>query len=184
MKRLKIYLMLVFILLVGSYTFSSCSSSNDSKAKKVVVEYLKENLDDFKSYTPVSWGELKKCSIDSLKKYDTYYNTQLNSLNYALEYKEKLQTIITSYKQKGNCDSTDYLEAVAQLEGVIARCKRDQKNLSNYVNSYPNEWWTIKHKYRVKNVAGAFILKEEDFKIDNELSKVIDIAILVDTDLH
>lgn len=56
----------LIVLLIGFVcVFEACSSSNEDKAKRTVKDYLKENLDNFKSYDPVSWGNLRKFSIDS-----------------------------------------------------------------------------------------------------------------------
>lgn len=60
-------------------------SSNEDKAKRAVKDYLKENLDNFKSYEPVSWGNLREFFIDSIKQNDSYYQEHLHSANEALK---------------------------------------------------------------------------------------------------
>ena len=49
----------IFILLtLLSILITSCSQTNESKAKKVIKEYFKETLDDYDSYTPMNYSEL------------------------------------------------------------------------------------------------------------------------------
>ena len=47
---------ILFALL--SILITSCSQTNESKAKKVIKEYFKETLDDYDSYSPVSSSEI------------------------------------------------------------------------------------------------------------------------------
>ena len=49
----------IFILLtLLSILITSCSQTNESKAKKVIKEYFKETLDDYDSYSPMNYSEL------------------------------------------------------------------------------------------------------------------------------
>ncbi|WP_458409249.1 hypothetical protein [Bacteroides congonensis] len=170
----------LIVLLIGFVcVFEACSSSNEDKAKRTVKDYLKENLDNFKSYDPVSWGNLRKFSIDSIKQNDSYYQEHLYSANEALRRSKELQIIVDSYKGKKDTTSIEYTEIVAQIEGCKARYESEQEKLSNYLKiTYPNEsCWVIDHKYRASNNVGALILNEETFYINEDCSNVINTSV-------
>ena len=149
-RKWKVSLNLVILLIGFVCVLGACSSSNEDKAKRTVKDYLKENLDNFKSYEPVFWGNLREFSIDSIKQNDSYYQEHLHS-------------------------SIEYAEIVAQIEGCRARYESEQEKLSNYLKTaYPDHsCWVIDHKYRASNNIGALILNEETFYITKDCSSVI-----------
>ena len=58
-KKQTVMKKVIFILLtLLSILITSCSQTNESKAKKVIKEYFKETLDDYDSYSPVSFSEI------------------------------------------------------------------------------------------------------------------------------
>ena len=156
-RKWKVSLNLVILLIGFVCVLGACSSSNEDKAKRTVKDYLKENLDNFKSYEPVFWGNLREFSIDSIKQNDSYYQEHLHSANEALKRSKELLIIIDSYKSKKDTISIEYAEIVAQIEGCRARY----------------ECWVIDHKYRASNNIGALILNEETFYITKDCSSVI-----------
>ena len=174
-RKWKVSLNLVILLIGFVCVLGACSSSNEDKAKRTVKDYLKENLDNFKSYEPVFWGNLREFSIDSIKQNDSYYQEHLHSANEALKRSKELLIIIDSYKSKKNTISIEYAEIVAQIEGCRARYESEQEKLSNYLKTaYPDHsCWVIDHKYRASNNIGALILNEETFYITKDCSSVI-----------
>lgn len=169
----------LIILLIGFMCVGACSSSNEDKAKRAVKDYLKENLDNFKSYEPVSWGNLREFSIDSIKQNDSYYQEHLHSANEALKRSKELRIIIDSYKSEKDTMSIEYAEFVAQIEGCKARYESEQEKLSNYLKTaYSDDsYWVIDHKYRASNNVGALILNEETFFINKDCSSVINTSV-------
>lgn len=174
-KKQRVSLYLIILIIGFVCVLGACSLSNEDKAKRAVKNYLKENLDNFKSYEPVSWGNLREFSIDSIKQNDNYYQEHLHSANEALKRSKELRIIIDSIISKKDTMSIEYAEIVAQIEGCKARYESEQEKLSNYLKTvYPNDsYWVIDHKYRASNNIGALILNEETFYINKDCSSVI-----------
>ncbi|EKN09451.1 hypothetical protein HMPREF1076_04480 [Parabacteroides goldsteinii CL02T12C30] len=167
MKRL-IYILSVVIILC------SCQKSNEDKAKEIVKQHLKENLNDWNSYEPISFSPLDSVfsvmEIDpdiiaaesKLKLFDRPFSLSTSMLEtwkedtvkYAKAYKEEL----SNWKMLN--------DSVFYYKSIVDSLK------SNYQPRF--EGFIIRHKYRANNENGVKLLYDVNFYLDILLSSVVD----------
>lgn len=167
MKRLICILSVVILL-------CSCQKSNEDKAKEIVKQHLKENLNDWNSYEPISFSSLDSVlsfmEIDhdilvaesKLKLLDKPFSLSTflleawkeDTVEYAGVYKEEL----ANWKMLN--------DSVSYYKSIVDSLK------SNYQPKF--EGFVIQHKYRANNEIGAKQLYNVNFYIDTSLSRVVD----------
>ncbi|NGM63514.1 hypothetical protein G5B30_16515 [Sphingobacterium sp. SGG-5] len=157
MKRLMPLFIIVFFLF-------SCSQSNESKAQKAVKKYLKENMNDPKSYEDVKWS-----SVDTV--FAPYKGTekslvQLYKMDSLISELKKLSILmVTNYdKYKTYYKSTDSILNQHRKEYQL-----DSANYKEYIG------YTITHIFRAKNGFGATVLNKNTFTLDKDLKEVISV---------
>ena len=180
----------IFILLtLLSILITSCSQTNESKAKKVLKEYFKETLDDYDSYSPVSFSEIAMTKtkwelpkelepeLEKLKKIakkinqSGYGNINITSdADYHIQYLDKYSEIIS--KKESN-DSK--VKEAKEWKALWLEFKHYQDIIYASKNSFQPEFigWKMIHKFRAKNRMGGNELNEIEFQFDKDITKVV-----------
>ncbi len=142
---MKHYLKFFVIVLV----LTSCTKSNEDKAKEGVKDYLKTNMNDFKSYEPVEWG-----AVDSL--FLECQETQ--------EYKELNDSIAFYFDKSNNNTSHEEWQKYFDLH------QKASNKLIVMLKMYKPKFdgYKIIHKYRGTNELGAMVLNETWFYLDKD----------------
>jgi len=152
------------------------SQTRTEKAKILIREYFKENMNDYSSYSPVSYGKL-----DSLftKIYDD--ESILSTYEWTMEAAKdaNLTDVDVTY------DLTEIIESMetrAHLykEGAILKWKiyeGRRKILMEFIKLFTPEFigWEITHKYRAKNQYNATILYNKEFRLNKGMTKITEI---------
>nr|DAT61922.1 MAG TPA: hypothetical protein [Caudoviricetes sp.] len=173
MKKL---LFSIFLIMTSLGSFAQNKSTEDV-AKGLIKEYFRENMNDFESYSPVSFS-----AIDSLF---TSISDNEFIMNLYIETKKAQEDAGLR-----NVDITyDISSTLAEMEenednykpGVIAKWKLyqiKQKMLLECIENFTPVFkgWKIAHKYRAKNEFNAVIIHNEEFQFDKELNNLIKIT--------
>ena len=163
MKKL-IYLLIICL-------FTSCSS-DENKARNMIEDFLKHNLDDYSNYEAISWGKLEK--VDSIIKYDWRYESYISSINMHAQSIKDLEPNLNVYKNWKDTLSENYKELIRQKQERTERLKKVQDELTVYIQNYPYiSGWTIELTYREPNKVGAQKLHKETFYITEDFSKIV-----------
>lgn len=144
--------------------FMSCSS-NESKAKKLIDEYLKSELENSDSYSPVSWGRLQH--VDSLILYDARYLAHLENLH---TQKSRLQELNAKIlKSDGDTQALEELLALTEkrLHSAIITLERYK-----YEYEYA-AGWSISHGYSFYNNVGELEIRRTNFYITEDIKTVV-----------
>lgn len=161
MKRI----LIAFIILV---LFYSCSQTPEQKAQKVITNYLQKNIDDWKSYESIEFGNLDssyslfdedyKIIITDSVNSSKIFNAQMELFNFYLDEHE------TSEAQKVLlvCDSV--ARESKRADSLLITARKEWKSIFN--------GWHLMHKYRAKNLNGNYKLHNVHFEISKDFSSV------------
>ena len=138
------------ILLLSVLAVMLCACSQQHKAEKMVKKYLKENLDDFKSYDPISFSDLQPI----------YLKDKLGEVLHTLkDFKD------TSFDEtRISEDSMFYATVCHDIDSV--QLIYDQAISSEIYG------WKIEHSYRASNKLGATEKYTEVFEFDKDMSEI------------
>ncbi len=161
MKKLVLFLFTAIIIL------SSCSSSKESKAKKLIEEHFKNSMNDWSSYEFVKMTDLDSTfstfigSEKGSKMWDKKTDIELNEsiLQIEAEYEtdpERKILLLDSIK-KGNDYLLEYLQAEKEFKPK-------------------HDGWYTDFSCRGKNKLGALILNKYRFYFDLNVEKIIQIS--------
>lgn len=167
----KLALLLFFFPLV---LFSQTANNRLDKAKALIRQEFKENMNDYASYSPVSYS-----SLDSL--FTSPFEDE--SINRTLERTIKAQIKAGAENLEITDDVTPIIEAIEKepelyKEGALDNCKvyaAYQKILLSELKNFVPEFigWKLTHKYRAKNTYNATILHEFEFRFDKGMTKIL-----------
>lgn len=140
-------ILLLFVIII----FTCCS--NQKKCEITIHKYLKENLDDYKSYESISFSEI-----------DTSWTSIFNDYNY-IHNEDRIQECNDSVILlcSDNTMKFDKNKSIELLKEVI---------ITNIINDslYKNfkqqpEFLYMSHKYRAKNKFGIYQNYKKFFKL-------------------
>lgn len=140
------------ILLASVLVVMLCACSQQHKAEKMVKKYLKENLDDFKSYDPISFSDLQPIYLKDVIQEDI----------------DRLTDEVDKFSVFNDSDD-------AQLQSIYTEaCHRADslKNVIDTVNGTIIDGWKIEHSYRASNKLGATEKYTEVFEFDKDMSEI------------
>ena len=183
----------VLTLLLIFITFICSAQTRTEKAKISIRKYLKENLNDYKSYEPVYFSKIDSLftsiedyvpfNIDFKRVYDSV--SKLKELGITTlsidDNNETIDKIIGSVSDiileiESNPDkyirgaTTKFKLQKIELEAL----KRYKSSLQESMSKFKPEFigWKINHKFRSKNMYGGVVLKEYQFKFDKNLNVI------------
>lgn len=174
MKKLQIFLL---IFLATSVTYGQQRNERLDKAKELIDAEFKENMNDYSSYSPVSYSSL-----------DTLYTSIFEDKNFiefllmpALKEMEKLNKVFTNpiditYDAEPLIKEIDKDPSKYKEELVLALKTFDnkQKMMLIDIKLFVPEFigWKLVHKYRSKNEYNALILYEYEFFFNKDMTAI------------
>ena len=181
---------LLFVLL--PILIASCEQTKEAKAEKVIKKYLKETMDDYASYSPVSFSELTmvKTEWELPKELEPEFKK-------LVEIAEKINK--TGYSINTTSDANYYLKDFIYPEEDYVRHIKEEKKKKETLSrrskqkalwlefkhyqdiiyaskkSFQPEFigWKMTHKFRAKNRMGGTELNKVEFRFDKDITKVI-----------
>lgn len=170
MKVTVLLLTTLFIPLVG---FSQQKLSKLDKAKQLIKEEFKETMNDYASYSPVSYGK-----VDSLFTSASEDEGCINA--YIRAIKDKEQAGLD--KVEGLPDVSETIKKMKENEhqykdGAILNWEiyQSSRNIFYlYLENFHPQFigWKLIHKYRTKNTYNATILKKQEFRFNKEMTTI------------
>lgn len=179
MKRLLLFMAAIVML-------SSCSS-NEKKAETLIKDYLSTRLNDFKSYEPVEtkvdtlfdWPIWDDKIMELAKKLKTYED---NGNEYSEEAKQAQNVMYTWLLDLSSFGQSKYKEAARnfykssllsfadKIEGY--KIQKEIAELSSKKDLTKQIGWSVDHKFRSNNLAGAAVLDNYYFMTDMKFKNV------------
>ena len=135
--------------------------SKQQKAELLIERFMKENLNDFKSYEPIGYSK-----IDTLKS--EFPCTELGIVTLSLA------NLALSYHEESS-NEINFSSYSTQRERLIPIAKEILGEYKKFTVSYPKIGlgWTITHKCRSKNNRGNLMLGNWIFGFDKEIENII-----------
>jgi len=158
------------ILLIAACILMASCTSKQHKAEYLVKDYVKTHLSDPGSYEVVSFGEVDTIfkRYSQTKQWDSLMTANKVAKQKVDRIKDTLNNLITSSKMQ-------YMAALKRQMQYEA----DTSTLSKTIRSNellfkgPMKGWNITHIYRAKNDKGAMILHNTQFRLDSDLTAVV-----------
>ena len=198
-KKQTVMKKVIFILLtLLSILITSCSQTNESKAKKVIKEYFKETLDDYDSYSPMNYSELNmtetKWKLPKELEPELIKLTEVvKRINQQFGYTIEITSDVDYYIEK--IDANHFIEEINKYTGekykkhtteefrsklekekpLWLEFKHYQDKINASKNNFQPEFigWKMTHKFRAKNRMGGNELNEIEFQFDKDITKVV-----------
>ena len=178
---------ILFALL--SILITSCSQTNESKAKKVIKEYFKETLDDYDSYSPVSSSEITMAKtkwklpkelepeLEKLAEIAEKINRSgFGNIDITSDADDIIKDLdeISEYSYKKKLDKSR-IKKIENWKALWLEFKHYQDIIYASKNSFQPEFigWKMTHKFRAKNRMGGNELNEIEFQFDKDITKVV-----------
>lgn len=170
MKNWILLLLLSFPIIIYSQTINK----RLEKAKILIRQEFKENMNDYSSYTPVSYG-----NIDSL--FTSPFDE--DHIKSTLESTIKAKIKAGAEDLKITDDVTPIIEAISKephlyKDGALEKYeiysiyqKMLQLEIQNYVPQFIG--WKVTHKYRAKNSFNAITLYQYEFRFNKEMTQIL-----------
>ena len=167
----------IVLILAAAAFFAGCAS-DESRAKKLIREYMKASLKDPSSYEPISFGVL-----DSL--FSPYIVTEEGRLLFDLgshigEYGAKSSEYESKSRQLRIFGATlddrrmalDYLDSAEFYNDKMEAAKKlFEKNDEAHVGEFCG--WLMTHKFRAKNSFGGVDVDEFSFFFNKEITSLM-----------
>ena len=187
---------LLFVLL--PILIASCEQTKEAKAEKVIKKYLKETMDDYASYSPVSFSELTMVKtewelpkelepeltelIEVAKRINQQFGYKIDLTQNADYYIERINANhfideINKYTEEKYKKHTteEFRNKLYEEKKIWLEFKHYQDIIYASKKSFQPEFigWKITHKFRAKNRMGGTELKKVEFRFDKDITKVI-----------
>lgn len=166
--------LLIITALIPLFAFPQKKLTRLEKAKRLIRTELKNTMNDYASYSPVSYGK-----IDSLFTSPAEDDFYVNSYSKAIEAKyeaglgdiEGLPDVSETIKEMER--EPNKYKAGSIENWKIYQAKRDlfYSSLQYFHKKFIG--WKLIHKYRGKNTYNATILKEQEFRFDKAMTRII-----------
>lgn len=168
MKRC--YLILLFtVLLVADSVAQNVKQPSMESIKKSVRVYLSKTLNDNKSYTPVSWGQIEtyytKYGDSDLAEQLTDSINDLAGLIKHIDEKIQERKVVIGNELKSDTVYINYLNSLKiGLDRFERLQKRDELASSRFKPTF--NYFLIRHKFRAKNGYNATVLNHYAFVLN------------------
>lgn len=168
MKR---FLFLIYIFII-SISGICQSKTRLIKAKTLIKSYIKNNINDYSSYSPVSYSKLDSLFTspeESVAIREAYQNALKSKEKAGLEdidISVNVSPMILELKRDSDYDKMKVLDLMAY--------EMDREFFYNLVDKFNTVFigWKIIHKYRAKNLYNATILCKEEFRFNKNMTKI------------
>ena len=176
------------ILIMALPMLWGCSQSQESKAQKLVKQHLKETLNDYDSYTSVSYSKLDSLKTEWRLPEELREDSKglretaekLNALGYNITTHENVNErlkeidIVIAYDIRTKDPDIDLDKSKKQL---WLEYKQHQDVIKDSYNKFVPQFtgWKITHTYRAKNKYNATILVSQEFSFDKDITQITDV---------
>lgn len=169
---------------------TSCEQTKEAKAEKVIKKYFKETMDDYGSYSPVSFSEVTIArtkwevpkevdpEIEKLVEVTEKINRsgygKINVASDAAYHIQKLDEYIEIISNEKELDKYQ-LKKAKEWKVLWLEYKHYQDIIYATKKSFQPEFigWKMTHKFRAKNRMGGTELNELEFQFDKDITKVV-----------
>ena len=169
-----------------------CSQSQESKAQKLVKQHLKETLNDFDSYSSVSYSKLDSLKTkwrlpEELREDSKGLREAVDKIN-ASGYKNVTNESDANSEIKELDKAINYMIKVNDPDKETAKKMENWKQLWSELKHYQDiikeskekfvpqfTGWKITHTYRAKNKFNATILVSQEFSFDKDITQITDV---------
>lgn len=175
MKKNLIYILLFLSLI-------SCNNQ-EKRSKKLINQYMKEHLNDYKSYESVSFGTLDSAfsRVSDTKEWKDYDQKYLEFEKKADDASEKMKKMIDNigfhslYTYKEDKFTMELLKDKVSQWADSMKFYNDKMIILN--KDFKKEFigWKLTHTFRANNIIGNKIIEKYDFIFDEKINKIIDI---------
>ena len=169
MKKISFLIAMALLLI-------TCSSP-EKKAQKAIKEELRLTLNDFKSYESVKFGTLDSLFSDvtTSPEYEALNTKRESWIKLADEEHKSDQEEIEKALNDGNTHHVPIINEFSLMPRCLDSAKVYSIKIQSVVESYKPRFigWSMTHLYRAKNLGGNYILANESFYFDKELTKVV-----------
>lgn len=166
----------LFIIYIFTISISGICQNQTRliKAKALLRSYIKNNINDYSSYSPISYSK-----VDSLFTSPEENENIRDAYKTAIESKEKagldnidISVDISSMIEEFNKNPNDY---DAEKVWYIKKYNLDRKCFYMLVDNFRKKFigWKITHKYRAKNIYNATVLYSSEFMFNKDISKIM-----------
>lgn len=176
----KILFILIVISLLPICASAQQSYSRTEKAKALIRNEFKENMNDYNSYSPVSYSKVDSLFSD-IQNDPTFSSTleiakQMETLTgvRGISVWDNLIPVIDKLKNDMEAKKMDGDERLLQN---LRHLLTIQYSLKKMIREYQPIFlgWKITHKYRAKNAYNAIMIYEQEFQFDKGMSKITSI---------
>jgi len=172
---MKYYLLLLtlFISLTG---FTQNKLSKLEKAKQIIKKELKETMNDYASYSPVSYGKVDSLFTsvaDDESCMNSYLRAMKDKENAGLDKIDGLPDVSEKIKEMKKNEHLYKDGAILNWEIYQSSREIFYLFLKNFHPTFIG--WKLIHKYRTKNTYNATILIEQEFRFNKEMTALTEI---------
>jgi len=172
----KSYLMIVSVLIFGVVFVGCKQQSNEERAKKLIAEWMNENIDDISNYQPVSFSELDSVFTEFIDTDEYLKLFNLASIGGPYDRRRAFFQELANIER----DFRNFSQQQVYLDSVrfyINKAREVLALIDEKSEAYAGEFvgWIMTHRFRASNALGAIIMQEMDFYFDKEIIKIVDI---------
>ena len=171
------------LLILTVAVLASCSP--EKKAEKLIKKWMSENLNDPKSYEPVSFSTLDSILTEfedtpEAQKLLSYTKEQLAFIKKANQNLELADIWKGSYDSYSKSQFYSYIDLADKYMAKNDSVEKLKKEYEPIYDSAKEKFvptlvgWEMSHKFRCKNGFGAQILSEKEFKFNKDLTEITD----------
>ena len=140
--------------------------SKESKAKKLIKEYLKTNMNDWDSYEPLEFSKL-----------DSTFKFISSNEKYKHEIIKCLDVLDSIYDASNKEEQDNYDLYMEVIENRIQRDHAERiRNIGDKIDTmFIFNGWRITHKFRNKNMYGAKVIETKTFFFNKNITRITSI---------
>ena len=159
----------VFVMLI-----TNCSVSDEKKAQSLIKSYLKENLNNPKSYEPIRFSTLD--SVFTLLEHDRDYHISKVMFDlYNEEHGEIMRELRIYSGVRGQRDVNEM--ALQRASAVVDSMRVMSERITRIRNEFVPQFvgWQMEHEMRATNTMNALVKSTYVFYFDKEIAKIEDV---------
>lgn len=178
---------IIFALLLILIT--SCEQTKEAKAERAIKKYFKETLDDYDSYSPVAFSEMKIAKskwemteemcpeleklIEITEEIRAGYFSDIKITSDADYYLKRVEILLEEDPRMPLDKET--IKRIESWKPLLLEFKHYQDTIYASKKNFQPEFigWKMTHKFRAKNRMGGTELNELEFQFDKDITKVV-----------
>lgn len=164
---------LLFIISVACVVFMSCRS-DESKAKKLIKQSLRQSLQNPKSYKAIEFGTLDS-AFSTIEEYPLY-NASYSRLLLFSKKGEEVLTEIENYKNPLSQDDKQKRNALLEdSKRYVDSIKYYQRMHEKMVNDFRPAFkgWKMTHRFKADNLRGHEVASNFIYYFDKKVTRIV-----------